>query len=134
MAATNLELLSEAQIDCLRLALQQKSSVEIGKTLNLSSVTVEHLLSVALEQLGVSSLHDAARVLASDTLTPADPAARAPGPFAAALQKPALREIAPVISWRVRLIWLLMIALGSALGFGLLLGLLSLLGVGITPR
>ena len=132
MAATNLDLLSEAQIDCLRLALQQKSSVEIGRTLNLSSGTVEHLLSIALEQLGVSSLNDAARMLAADKSLSATHQARPPGPFEAALKEPVLKELRPVISWRVRLIWLVMIAVGSTIGFGLLLGLLSLLGVGLS--
>lgn len=56
--------LSDKQKDCLRLVLQCKTSKEIARELGISPHTVDRRLKDAIEQLGVSSRFEAARLLA----------------------------------------------------------------------
>ncbi|RXD05547.1 hypothetical protein EQZ23_10840 [Sphingomonas sp. UV9] len=130
-----MEKLTPRQRACLKLVWEkQATSKEIAAELGISKTTVDGYISEAVEQLGARDRRDAARMAfggspraeSGGDLTgvesttpperPSDPAGRAAhflGPLA-----PANRDADNDASITARLAWILILAIGLAVGFG----------------
>ena len=133
--------LTRGQIDCLILVRQNLTSKQIAPILGISPHTVDQRVRQALHLLNVDNRSQAARVIARDLpdlpwhwpegltqdrvkqlLTAAEDALQTPLPIAT--------EIRPVnnLSTGQRLLWILAIGLGAALGMCVYLAGLKSLG------
>jgi len=129
MEADRLARLTDKQRECLRLVYAHMSSKEIAQRLGVEPGTVDQYVKAAMRILGVSDRRAAARMLAEYE------GGAAPRPAALALQEdqepfdadPPRREpllplplggVRPThVGWEKRLAWIVMIAIGIALAF-----------------
>jgi len=126
MESDRLARVPEGQRACLRLVLRHMSSKEIGRTLGISSHTVDQRLKQAMRTLGASSRVEAARMLAAleggagyqplvYQMADIDPEPASPAP--------SLPEVHDD-RWK-RLRWIGLVAIGAAVGLAALFTFLN---------
>jgi DNA-binding CsgD family transcriptional regulator len=133
MDQDRLSRLTDKQRECLRLVYAHMSSKEIAQQLGVEPGTVDQYVKAAMRILGVSERRAAARMLAEhEGATAAAPAAiRLQDEQAAFDATPPEREpVLPLpleglrpthVGWGKRLLWIVLIAIGIALAFLILI-------------
>ena len=119
--------LTEGQIACLLLVNEHLTSKEIGLCLGISNHTVDQRVRQALRALGCRTRRDAAKLIGQEFTTP--PAAQREAPEQRLTRLPFATRRAPSnnLSTQARMMWIVVIAAGSALSMALYLaGLESL--------
>lgn len=135
MKTDRLSRLTDKQRECLRLVYAHMSSKEIAQQLGVEPGTVDQYVKAAMRTLGVSDRRAAARMLAEhegDNLSVERSSKiklqedqedyNAGRPQREPLLPLPLEGLRPTnVGWRKRLLWIVLIAIGSALAFGALL-------------
>jgi DNA-binding CsgD family transcriptional regulator len=126
-AAHSTARLTEGQIACLLLVDEHLTSKEIGLRLGISNHTVDQRVRRALRVLGCGTRRDAAKLVGQEFAPPSAAQREAPEQDLARLPFATRRAPSNNLSTRARLMWVVVIAAGSALSVAVYLaGLESL--------